>query len=1550
MLRFKTVLMTIMLLILIACLPISAFASDEFILDDFENYNINEALPSVSGWETSSAILNATVVPDPAAGEGKSLRLQKSQPLDGYLEKKLVEPLTGTLVLEFRYRVNKMSYAQAPSVFGTNESDGLVGEAALLQMMNGEIYAGHGASRAKIGQYNIDKWHHYKLIFDTTADTYTVLQDGVLLKKSVAMREPVSNMMKVRFNHTKETDFEVYLDDVRLYRGEPGAGGDNSPLSDTYLIRPESFVDYGTWKTNHFKGAFENTCLKGEEEVSPDTTKPALVEVEVATAGEYTVWAHTRDFAVQPGTRFFNIKVNGTTLPLTLGRHGVDGWKWENAGTVQIEPGVTRIELLDTSGFFARTDAIVLTKQQDLLLSENYDDVKAIAPVVKPVFPYAEQLQFPQWAKESNDLLLQGVIENDRVRVQFFKMATSHGEIIKKRTWVQKAGSWIEVNSAAEEFGYLLMWAKDSRISGYDSQSPIWNNTYEVNGVDRVTSTPSVYENAVPLWMIPTEIDIVNDRKVVLRSENDYAVLEVVWQTPPNSEDPEVTCKLKVKVQGSFSLGIFNTPETDLTDTEFLLNPFRIHGKQLPDKPYLVTEQFSSAALTTMTVTNSTYAPAVDEKITYGLAVDPKSIPFRWVYQENSRFGLGIRGMNGGVQPAIFAPVLGMEESNFVSGQIFKFTYRPLSRVEDWFDTYRHVVTDIFKVKDYRQNYYSSLTEATLNVQRLLLDDKHSGWSSLMKSNYYIEGNNVTSLTGPLSYLQAYLLTEDRDMLTKRTIPTLEYLLTRQKSLFSAGGATDGSILPHLDFKGVPFPIGTPVAEYNTSVFGGAYQMTRGLTPVLKDIGIDNGVRYAPHRLIPEFAEYLSLYKYTGEQQYLDMAKAGADQYLTDVVYADRSEMPREELFIYWDYYPDFQALLDLYEVCGEAKYLDAAVEGARWLLTTLWTQGIIPDGDVTINAADMRQTGLLYNLGRMTWLGDENIQRGYVDELAELPDDTVPAWVPARVGLGVEQASTFAGNDSANILLSVWAADLLKLSHYTGDSIYETFARNAVIGRFSNYPGYYQNQFYVKQMQENYPYSGIDVTGIYSSHIPTFLGMVQDFLITQAWKWSDGQIAFPSVRQQGYAYFIYNCYGFDAGRFFDENDMWLWIKEGLVDTGHTQIDWIGSRKDGLFGLALMNEGSADITTTVELGEDITGGTALNTNATVYTAAGQTQLVPVIDGKLTVTIPAKGLIGITISSPHVSKPEYADVDPDQYRQVRVGGTIVKGENTETDFGNGIIMQVDPDSYFAYVYSTHLPDQVSKVVLYYKIGDGDWQQREKTVYPYEFTVEVNDPDQPFTYYIEEIGETGTILRSDTKQLRPLGAPEDPTLFEDDFQDGNANGWTVVKGAGTWNVTAEGDNYVYKTTATAAEGLVTAGDEGWTDYSYEATVQYYDQLAGGASGLIVRHKDADHFYLVRLNSTLSPNRLQILRKSSTGYSVAKETAVTISPGTVYKLKITVDGNVISGSLYAGDTLVGEVSYTDLDPYLNGKVGVRTFFQTFSIDNVRVEKITPSSGQEE
>jgi hypothetical protein len=1116
------------------------------------------------------------------------------------------------------------------------------------------------------------------------------------------------------------------------------------------LLRPESFGDLGTWKPQSYRDSFGALNLIGlmtsESSVfDPSTASPAVARFPAEEAGEYRVWVRSRDFAVNPGVRYFSVEVNGQLLPASFGTHGADAWAWEDGGVVELAEGENTLSLVDASGFFARTDAILLTTDLSAAPPASYEETLKLS---RPEYAYTDRLAYPA-SELDGASVTQAVytLENAHMRLRFQADSTAAGAVVRQESWLKQGEEELAVQTLEDEFGYLLLYSQTGKFAGQSEQTPIFDTTVPAVGGQPASriATVNAFHGGLPGWLIPSSVQQLDGQTVLLRGENEYAVLEAQWELPTDAEEPLVTLRLEPKQAGAFSLGIFNGRETPLEEVEFLLNPFRYHSKRMPVEPVLVTEQTSSNAASYMTLPGGTGWPE-GQQVTYAVSVDPSSVNSGWTYAANASFGLGIMGRDGGVQPSLFAPLMGGAGSVMDTEDSFRFAYRPVVRAEGWYETYSHVTKEIQGLADYRENVEASLTDTIFHVQELLLDDEYGGWDPQMKGYYNMEAQNVVTTAHPLSLIQAYLLSGEDELYERRVLPTMENLLTRQKMHYTSTGNSHS----YPD----PLPIGAPVAGYGTSVFGAVYEMAGGLAPVFREIGIDGGVR--PSTEVPAWSEQLWMYRYTGDTAYLNAAKAGADRYLAEKVDAPSTALPPFSRFIYISYYANFNALLDLYEISGESRYLQGAAEAARWLMTTIRAFPV-PDGNVTVYGDDIRSRLFLPN-ANFWWKGEVQDRLGYPEGLAQLQDETVAAWIPSPVGLGLEQGSTFMSTDSGYITMSYWAPDLMRLSRLTGDPDYAMYARNAILGRGGSYPGYYQNQNMVHQKRVDYPYTGPDLTSIYYHHIPVYYGLLTDFLFAQAWSWSDGRVDFPSLRQQGYAYFSGRVYGHEPGVFFGQSGMWPWLEEGLLTVDHLQVDWLAARKDGVLGVALMNESGEAATVTVELGQAL-GGAALNVTAAVYDSQGAGTVGQVVQGKITVTIPGRGLVGLVLEHPQVAAPAYA-------ASASLNQASVASEQTTAapsgpgDFGYGAVLQLEPGFYHAYVYTTDLPQEADRVKLHYRIGDGSWQEQVLAQYPFEATVRVDSAADPFTFFLEALKAGSPDRVSSVKELRPLTADAMP----------------------------------------------------------------------------------------------------------------------------------------------------------------------------------------------
>ncbi|OUS69196.1 hypothetical protein B1748_31765 [Paenibacillus sp. MY03] len=1105
-----------------------------------------------------------------------------------------------------------------------------------------------------------------------------------------------------------------------------GASGAVSAEEDAnhYYITPYNFKSFGSWTlSGDFLQGRVTAPSIGEANGSGGV--PAVAEVNITNAGEYRLWVRDRDFATNsPGIRTFHVGVDGVLANRMFGNHGQEGFRWTEVGIYELEQGVHELELHDTSGFYARSEGFFLSDDLDLVPPEDKEE---LLQIVQPYNPLDElpSAEFPAWAKGAFTPTKTAAIENDSVKVVFYQGQGSEGALVQNEIYVKDNGQWLLVKERNEEFGVLMMAALHSTMGGITDEYANVIQRVLINGSEVTGLTSDFFRTGQPIWFIPSDFAVLGADKIELSFPSAEAELKLLFELDDLTDDPKVTVQAEFAEDGAYSFLLFSGDGVAYEDYETVTAPLLYVKKTVPDRPVMIPESFLFTPMATLHYTGS-QSRVPGKVLTSGVVMDPESVPQDYAYPDTSHFGLVLRDQDGDIRPQLVAPMFGNADSLFEAGDSYEVSFRIINRFASWYDTFKHVTGEMYNFTDLRTNYFHSVNEAIYNATDLMMDDDYGGWDPVNMAHYNMEERDMTTVANAMTAVQRYLLTGDEDILDKRAVPTLAFMLSRLNYHFKTTGSQGGST-----YAPSPAPIGGPVANYSAAVFGGLYEMTQGRMPSLLDTAVRTDAKTVNLKGI---TDQMAMYKYTGDPEHLLRTKALADRYLASYpnVGANR-EVRFVNSFVYGDYIPMVAAFLAAYEATGEQKYLDAAEDSGRLLATGIWTTGYHSDY-ATTNYTVIPETAsvrpLFAERFNYWWHGDRQWRLGNVDGEAKPPQEagpplqleSAPGWLPAKAGLGTEHPRT-PGHGNV-ISMNNWAGMLVKLSEYTGDSYFETMARNAIVGRYGNYPGYYQDRYLFHTMKADYPYTGPDYTSIYWHHIPVFISMLEDFLINSAWAKSERSIAFPSLYQSGYAYFASNQYGHAPGVFYEEEEMWLWLDRGIIEPDSVEIDYLAARKEGKLGLALMNEGNLPRETVIELGEKVPGGATYSGTATVYEADGTESSVAVVDGQFTLEIPAKGIRSVVLSIPGMQAPGYARTDVEYSNNLRQ--TV--SEHTR---GKGHVIQLEPDSYYAYVYVSDMNDKSDKVSISYQVGNTT-SNAEKVGYPYEFLIKVEDPNAVFTY--------------------------------------------------------------------------------------------------------------------------------------------------------------------------------------------------------------------------
>ncbi|MBR3942044.1 MAG: copper amine oxidase N-terminal domain-containing protein [Clostridia bacterium] len=1111
---------------------------------------------------------------------------------------------------------------------------------------------------------------------------------------------------------------------------------------ETFYFPGQQFDNFGNWQTEGELG------LRVGNSGEPI---PATKTFTVIKGGTYSVYAKARDFETNaPGSRYYNIGIDGVMQPEKMGTHGKEGYFWQKVCDIELTPGVHEISLIDTGKNYGRCEAVVISNTykeipEDIVAWESSMSASNAERYVLPAATY------PHWATKSIETPQATYsIENNGYKLNFVKGWGEKGNFVQSEMFIKKDGAWIKAKDLTEQFGFLMMSADKSastivRAKGSEIPSHLdgesLRQTLQVNGLTEVAFATDYFKSGIPTWFIPNDMQQISDKEILLTfPERNDTTLTVTVSMDDLCEEPKFTLNATFSKDGAHSFMLFNGNSVPEEQFDSVMAPPHFTRKNVPEGNAIYNEPnlFTPVVSYTKNTENG--------KITTGVVVDPSSTVQDVAYNETSRFGFMLRDQFGEKRAAICAPLFGTDASNFKAGDTYTFSYRVLTKATDWYEAFKHVSQDIYNVKDIRTNYYSSLNDAIFNTTDYMADIApegredlpYSGWNENAMAYGYSEIPNTESQSNFIEALQRYLFTEDKQLLEERVVPTIAFALSRANFHFTTK--------PKL-----PNDLGDPTLVTEPFVGGGStylalYEMTQGRMPYLLNAALakqDSGK-------LGFVSQKSKIYEITKDEAVMKEIIAEADAVLSEYNAAN-GELAS---FIVDTYTPYLTTLLLAYEVTGDRKYLDGAEKVGRGYTTVVSGKGYqngFADNTYHVDPQATADAHVIWADNKPWWQRGENPtwrvgmpygQAGPLEDTVSTVDEAdVPGWLPATVGLSSEHA--FTVSHSNYITMSTWASYMVRLSEYTGDDYFATQARNAIIGRFSNYPGYYIDRYYTDYMKDNYPYDGPEYSIIFGNHITPYLAMLEDFLITSAWARSDKQIDFPKLDPTSYSLFYSSQYGYKPGKMYDVDGLWLWNKRGVINPDSVQIDYVAGRKDGTLAIAFMNEDNKETTSTITLGDQAAGFTG---KATVYSADGSKSETQVENGVFTITVPAKGIATVVMNIPTVTEPGYA-IDKIYY-STELEKTVAGHTNGKT-----YAIQLTDDEYYAYVYVT---DKNLKSLKVDYTVNGTKNSETITTFPFETIIKVPGKAD-FSYNLTAVLENGQSVDYGKGTVAPLSKP-------------------------------------------------------------------------------------------------------------------------------------------------------------------------------------------------
>ncbi len=1081
------------------------------------------------------------------------------------------------------------------------------------------------------------------------------------------------------------------------------------------FVQAEQFRYPGDW---HLQGGEPNALGRVLICTVEQSRHPAVVAVNVPAAGRYQLMVRARDFPNdRPGIRRFAVEVNSRRSAVEFGAHrnpnpGAQGWQWESGGLFDLPAGPAVIALCAVTAY-CRCDAVALVAEGEPVPRTIGAARAARRPLPELSVTGAPELSLPR--AETVGTAPLASLANQRVRLDFLPCRAGGADTVALRVAARQGEQWREVSPPALEAYQVLHCVADTQIDPRGAGVwPAWSPARRFTC--RVGLGQTFYETAFgsdqwlpcagePVALLPSPKLSATATEVRLSAGAAVGRATAVWRLDADDAAPRLEVRFRAAQAGVYGLGYSVGPAVPAAQVEEVLCPFLHQYRRLPGEPKLILTEMCSTPLALIQVGGAVR----------GVALDPAALPPHWPDLRRIRSGFQLAQVGGAIVPTVWDPVPGGSGSALAAGGEAVLRARLVTGTAGWFATWRDTAEQVYGLRDYRHNAEVSLTDTALNVIDLLKDNQASGWSDDGLGPWNIEGANAVTQAAPLAILSAALVTGDEDLLARRAIPSLAHLLSRPGTHFSVDPAAQAGLGSKR--------LGGPMALYGATVRLGAAALCRGYAPAFRALALDERgaprvtAGYGKHR---PFEDALAAWRATGETRYRDLARADLASYRG---YAERqTEDIDPNAFYQLTYTGDWEGLLHASEQLSDDAAGREAAALAQRMVSGLFVRPLEPlqplvvhrggrfegNGYVWWRGAD------LFHLGVTAKPGGEPLERRL--EALSVPEETVPAWLTSIVGLGIEQPTTYRRlrTPCAPIVMANWAPALLRLAAASGERVFRTAAHNAVLGRWANYPGYYVTGDNNRMRQADYPYRGPDLSGLYVHHIPPFLALLLDYLVTDVEVRSQGQVRFPHERQCGYAWFDNRVYGHQPGRVYDQDGAWLWLRRDLVRLDTSLLNWLAAHSDDRVWVLLTNTAGQPVASRVRLDVAATGGA--RGPVTVRVDNGAPQPLALRDGAVTITVPPQGLAVVEWRG---CRPQVALHQTPPAPAVGAGQALL-AEPWGTVRANWL--GVGPAHNWLHVYSDHDGSRATAAELTLTQG-GQTRRWRRERWPFEFIVPV-----------------------------------------------------------------------------------------------------------------------------------------------------------------------------------------------------------------------------------
>lgn len=780
-----------------------------------------------------------------------------------------------------------------------------------------------------------------------------------------------------------------------------------------------------------------------------------------------------------------------------------------------------------------------------------------------------------------------------------------------------------------------------------------------------------------------------------------------------SGEYPLLSFEFTPSRAGYYSIGYTGAPVCDRGEVAEVWQPLIWQERRVPSMPYM-TLAYRCPVPTTLVTRDG---------VTVGVVADAAEFPFDPLpTMSNSRFGVALVNEQGRVQPQLFAPVLGGAGSEMKRGERFGFVARLYMKTGGCSASFERISRDLYGFRDYRHNALGSLNSTLDNMIDYGMSPYSLFTDSLKGCNYSTDAPGAVKNVSSLNPLQIALLTGRRDIYEQRAYPMMEYVLSRDKFLFSLD-PKQRIQYPSRFLTGPCAPVSELAALYN--ITGGSNRCLIDLAvkeyDTLRVRNLDKADRGN------RWQNALALYRATGDETWLHKARSGADLYLAERVDRPQTDFSEAdaEFFFWTGFTPDWVSLFCLYEATSDERYLRAAHQAIRQYAMFVWFAPRIPDITLTVNPEGLAPH-YAYLKGK-----------GYKQMSA--PREEVEAWRLSEIGLTPESSGTSTGH--RGVFMTNFAPWMLRIGYLTHDKWLQDIARSAVIGRYSNFPGYHINTARTTVYEkERYPYRKYDelsVNSFHFNHIWPHTNILTDYLVTDAYVKSRGGIDFPAQFTEGFAYLQSKFYGHKPGRMYEYEGVNLYLPQRLLASDSKELNYIAGYNSDHFFIVLTNQSEERQQTTVVLNDSLFGSLGgREYPVEVWIENRKAGPISMKNGKVAVTVEPSGITLLAIQG---LKAESA-LRKEFERSAPVW-TSAYCRDKESGL-TAMVLGVGEHLNTLYAYVSKDDTGYSRAVLHYAIDNGAWKSLAKEWFPFEFTLPLTPENHTIRLKVMQQRDSGS----------------------------------------------------------------------------------------------------------------------------------------------------------------------------------------------------------------